>query len=71
MFWFTLATFLLGSAMCWINHFRKLVLICWGIWLIAFFILPFVVQHGWFFLVIQTILALVMIMRWKIDAAMP
>jgi len=57
--------------MCWINDLRKAVVLCWGIWLLGFFVIPLIFGQGSYFLVLQTLLALTLLLRWKIDAALP
>ena len=65
MFWITLGAFILGSVMCWFNDLRKIVVVCWGLWLAGFFILPLIFGTGWAFLVLQAALAVVLLIRWK------
>ena len=67
----SLGALIFGSAMCWINDLRKAVLLCWGIWLLGFFVIPWILGEGPYFLVLQTLLGLTLLLRWKIDAALP
>ncbi len=60
-----------ASAMCWVNEEKKLVLVCWVLWVAGFFALPFLFGQAWPFLVFQTLLAIVLVFRWKYADFLP
>jgi|GEM_PF-2476105 len=71
MFLISLVAFIFGSLMCWINEHRRMVLICWGLWLVGFFAIPMIFGQGWPFLVLQSLLALSLVFKWKVSDALP
>lgn len=70
-FWITLGALMSGSVMCWMNHMKKSVVVCWIIWILGFFISPYLPGQGWSFLALQSLLALILVLKWKYDDAIP
>jgi hypothetical protein len=67
MFWIALGAFIFGSLMCWSNGRVKLVVYCCTIWVLGFFILPYVSESGagYLFMALQSVLAIVLVFTWK------
>jgi len=70
-FYISLMALIYGSVMCWLNGILKIVLACWFVWLFAFFGMPTTTAQGWHLVGLQSILALVLILRWRIHTAVP
>ena len=67
MFWIALGAFIFGSLMCWFNGRVKLVGFCCIIWVLGFFILPYILGSGagYSFMALQSILAIILAFTWK------
>ena len=70
-FYITLIALVYGSIMCWLNSMKIIVLACWVIWLFGFFGMPTTTAQGWHVVGLQSLLALVLVLRWRIRDAMP
>jgi hypothetical protein len=69
MFWISLGALILGSVMCWMSFYRKLVLVTWVVWIAGFFGVPMMFETAWPFLALQSLLAIVLVLSWKIGEA--
>jgi len=71
MFWISLGAILFGSVMCWLNYKKKLVIATWIILILGFFLLPLLGDaYPYANLALQSILALVLLLAWKISDAL-
>lgn len=71
LFWLPLGVLLFGSIMCWMNGLRKTVFVCWGLWILGFFVSPILFGHDAAFTALQGALAVTILLRWKIYDALP
>lgn len=53
--------------MAWWSGNPVMVILAWIVWAVGFFVLPVVFDSGWPFLSLQSLLALVLLIRWKLD----
>lgn len=67
--WFIISfgALLYGSIMAWLSGNPAMVILAWIAWGIGFFAFPVLFESGWPFLALQSILALVLLLRWKLD----
>ncbi len=69
MFWTALGAMILGSVMCWMSFLRKLVIVSWLVWIVGFFTVPLIFETGWPFLALQSLLAIILLLSWRICEA--
>jgi len=69
-FWITIGAMLLGSGMCWfMNYSKRAVLFVWSIWCLAWIPIKFADFTGYSYVVLQSILALVLVVIWRIRSS--
>ena len=60
---------ILGTAMCWINYARKPIYIIWPLYIAGFFVIPMILPgNGYILVSFQAVLALALVLSWKIGS---